>query len=235
MHDHDLDFRRKREYLVKKLIEEGILKSSRVIKAMLRVPREEFVLEEYKKYAYVDTPLPILCNQTISAPHMVALMCERAELDVGHKVLEIGTGSGYHAAVIAEIVAPIDEPKEKWGHVYTVERIKELVNFAYNNLKKTGYLNRVTVIHGDGTLGYPKEAPYDRIIVTAAAPKVPEPLLKQLKNGGILVIPVGPKYLQRLVIVKRISDDKFQIIEDTPCAFVPLIGRYGWKDEFSYY
>jgi len=226
-------FKKEREHMVMRLITEGVLKTPKVIKAMLTVPREEFVLPQHRRQAYIDTPLPILKGQTISAPHMVALMCELADLDIGHKVLEIGTGSGYHAAVIAEIVAPKDSRIK--GKVISVERIPELVEFAKKNLEKAGYADRVIVILGDGTLGYPKEAPYDRIIVTAAAPSIPKPLIEQLKVGGIMIIPTGDRFYQRLLVVKKISKDKIEIKEDIPCVFVPLIGKYGWKSGREYY
>lgn len=226
-------FRRERENMVLKLISEGVLKSPKVIKAMLTVPREVFVLPQYRRQAYIDTPLPILKGQTISAPHMVALMCELAELDLGHKVLEVGTGSGYHAAVIAEIVAPRDSKVK--GKVISIERIPELVEYAKKNLEKAGYTDRVIVILGDGTLGYPKESPYDRIIVTAAAPSIPKPLVEQLKVGGIMVIPIGNRYYQRLLVVKKISKEKIEVKESIPCVFVPLVGKYGWRDNIEYY
>jgi len=225
---NEIDFASERRKLVRQLELEGVIRSEKVKKAMLKVPREEFVLPEYKKYAYVDSPLPILKGQTISAPHMVALMCEAADLDTAHKVLEVGTGSGYHAAVIAEIVAPEESPIK--GHVYTIERIPELAEFAKKNLERTGYSDRVTVIVGDGTLGYPEKAPYDRIIVTAAAPKPPEPLLEQLKVGGKLVIPVGSRYLQYLYVIEKKGSNKFRREIVTPCVFVPLVGKYGWSE-----
>ncbi|MEM2227256.1 MAG: protein-L-isoaspartate(D-aspartate) O-methyltransferase, partial [Candidatus Bathyarchaeia archaeon] len=179
-----LELRRK---LVESLKEEGIIKTKEVMEAMLAVPREEFIPEELKDEAYIDCPLPIGYGKTISAPHMVAIMNEALELKPGLKVLEVGAGSGYHAATIAEIIAPkkVDAPK---GHVYTIEIIPELAEFAEKNLKKLNYSKYVTVIVGDGSIGYLKEAPYDRILVTAAASKIPEPLIEQLKNGGILVI-----------------------------------------------
>ncbi len=224
----EIDFASERRKLIRQLELEGVIRSEKVKKAMLKVPREEFVLSEYRKYAYVDSPLPILKGQTISAPHMVALMCEVADLDIGHNVLEIGTGSGYHAAVIAEVVAPEESPIK--GHVYTIERIPELAEFAKKNLEKTGYSDRVTVIVGDGTLGYPEKAPYDRIIVTAAAPKPPEPLLEQLKVGGKLVIPVGSRYLQHLYVIEKKGPKEFMRETVTPCVFVPLVGEYGWSE-----
>ncbi|RLE52019.1 MAG: protein-L-isoaspartate O-methyltransferase [Candidatus Methanomethylicota archaeon] len=222
-------FAKERERLVNKLIQEGILKDPRVIKAMRRVPREEFVPERYRQHAYIDSPLPTLNGQTISAPHMVAMMCELLKLDVGQKVLEVGTGSGYHAAVCAEIVAPSDVDPKLWGHVYSIERIPQLASFARSNLKKTGYDDRVTVIVGDGTLGYPPAAPYDRILVTAAAPSIPKPLIEQLAVNGRIVVPVGGSYYQELVVGVKISADEIRTYSAGGCVFVPLIGRYGWR------
>ncbi|RLE51102.1 MAG: protein-L-isoaspartate O-methyltransferase [Candidatus Methanomethylicota archaeon] len=223
------EFKRKREQLINKLINEGILKDLKVIRAMLRVPREEFVPEKYRNYAYIDSPLPTMSGQTISAPHMVAMMCELLELDVGMKVLEIGTGSGYHAAVCAEIVAPSDTDPKEWGHVYTIERIPELVHFARRNLERTGYSNRVTVILGDGSLGYSEAAPYDRILVTAASPEIPVPLIKQLVIGGKIVIPVGGSYYQELIVGVKDKNGELKTTSAGGCVFVPLIGKYGWK------
>ena len=226
-------YERLRQWLVEKLVREGIIKSERVRKAMLRVPRELFVPDEYKPYSYEDTPLPIGYGQTISAPHMVALMCEEAMLKEGMKVLEVGTGSGYHAAVIAEIVAP-KEARRK-GHVYTIERIPELARFARENLRKAGYLDRVTVIVGDGSLGFKEAAPYDRIIVTAASPDIPRPLFEQLKHKGRMVIPIGDRYWQHLYVVIKKCDGSMEVIRRTPCLFVPLIGKYGFKDTNNQY
>jgi len=160
---------------------------------------------------------------------MVSIMNEALELEVGHRVLEVGAGSGWHAATVAEIVAPSDMAREKWGHVYTVEIIRELADSARANLEKTGYGDRVTVICADGSEGYPSEAPYDRALVTAAAPDVPQPLTEQLRTGGILVIPVGGAYLyQTLVRVRKIDS---RLIEENlgGVAFVPLTGKYGHR------
>lgn len=231
MQDNHKSMAAKRLMLVEKLMREGYIRSSRVATAMLRVPREEFVPTELRQVAYEDTPLPIGMGQTISAPHMVALMCEAAELDVGMKVLEVGTGSGYHAAVIAEIVAPSDRPRTEWGHVYTIERIPELASRAIENLRRTGYGDRVTVVVGDGSKGYPEAAPYDRIIVTAAAPDVPAPLIEQLKEGGKIVIPLGSRYIQYLYVVEKTSGGSVKKTPVTPCLFVPLVGEYGWSRE----
>ncbi len=202
-------------------MEEGYLSDERVISAMLRVPREEFVPPEYRRLSYYDSPLPIGYGQTISALHMVAIMTERLSPMPGHRVLEVGTGSGYQAAVLAEIVGPR-------GHVWTVERIPGLAEFALSNLSRAGYLNRVTIAVGDGSEGFPPASPFDGIIVTAAAPDVPEPLLEQLGDGGRLVIPVGSRWVQVLrVIVKE--GGKLRVEEVLPCVFVPLVGKYGFR------
>ncbi|MHA1630083.1 MAG: protein-L-isoaspartate(D-aspartate) O-methyltransferase [Candidatus Heimdallarchaeota archaeon] len=210
----------------------GYIKSPEVVRAFRMVPREEFIGKNLKRMAYLDRPLPILAGQTISAPHMVAMMVSKdiLNLQVGDKCLEVGAGSGYHAAVIAEIVAPTGTDEKTWGHVYTIERIKELVDFAKANLERTGYANRVTVIHGDGSMGYPEKAPYDKITVACAAPDIPPPLLKQLKPGGRLVIPVaGGGYFQELKVIFKRKDGSIK--SETKCgvAFVPLIGKYGYK------
>ncbi len=230
----DARFEELRKRLVEKLIREGYIRSEKVARAMLRVPRELFVPEELRHLAYEDTPLPIGLGQTISAPHMVAMMTELAELEPGMKVLEVGTGSGYHAAVLAEVVAPSNAPRETWGHVYSVERLPQLAERARRNLERAGYADRVTVIVADGTKGYPPKAPYDRIIVTAAAPEIPEPLIEQLRPGGKMVIPIGDRYLQHLYIVEKRKDGSIKARPVTPCLFVPLIGEHGWKEEDYY-
>ncbi len=160
---------------------------------------------------------------------MVSIMNEALELEVGYKVLEVGAGSGWHASTVAEIVAPTEAPKEEGGHVYTVEVISELAAFAKDNIERAGYGDRITVICGDGSRGYVEEAPYDRVLVTAAAPCVPEPLTDQLKIGGVLVIPVGDvRFYQTLVRVRK-KDGK--LVEENlgGVAFVPLIGKYGHR------
>lgn len=217
--------------MVERLVLEGYITSDKVRRAFLKVPREEFVPGRLRRYAYIDQPLPIGYGQTISAPHMVAMMTERLNPDVGHVVLEVGTGSGYQAAILAEIVAPDGVDRSRWGHVYTIERIPELAEFARRNLERTGYSDRVTVIVGDGSAGYSKAAPFDRIIVTAAAPDIPVPLLEQLKDGGRMVIPVGSRSLQRLYVVEKDERGRVTIMRDTYCVFVPLLGEYGWKAE----
>lgn len=160
---------------------------------------------------------------------MVSIMNEALELEVGLKVLEIGAGSGWHASTVAEIIAPSNRPREEWGRLYTLEIIPELAAFAKRNIEKAGYGDRVTVLCRDGSLGYSEEAPYDRILVTAAAPAVPTPLIGQLKSGGVMVIPVGTiSFYQTL---KRIRKRDGSLLEEDlgGVAFVPLRGKYGHR------
>ncbi|MCS7121776.1 MAG: protein-L-isoaspartate O-methyltransferase [Archaeoglobaceae archaeon] len=207
-----------RKRLAERLKEELGL-SEKVYKAILKVPRHLFVPERYREDSYADIPLPIGYGQTISAPHMVAIMCELLDLKDGEKVLEIGTGSGYHAAVTAEIVG-------KKGKVLSIEYIPELAVEAEKNLKMLGYEN-VIVIVGDGSKGYEPEAPYDKIYVTAAAPDIPRPLIEQLKVGGKMVIPVGSMD-QYLYVVEK--DEKgIRKWNWGAVRFVPLRGEYGFK------
>lgn len=214
----------KRKDLVEKLYNQGYIKTEKVKEAMLKVPREEFMPPENSSYAYLDRPFPIGKGQTISAPHMVAIIAEKLDLTEGMNILEIGTGFGYNAAVVAEIVG-------KEGHVYTIERIPALVEKSKENLNKTGYSDRVTVIEGDGTIGYPDKAPYDRVYGTASAPKIPEPLKEQLKIGGKLIIPMGSDYYQELVSVIRISPDEYRTHNLGGVVFVPMIGKHGWPED----
>lgn len=177
--------------------------------------------------AYVDTPLPIGEGQTISAIHMCLIYLELLQLKEGLNVLEVGAGSGYHAALVAEIVSP--SGKKPSGHVYTIERKTALVEFAEQNLKKAGYSDRVSVILGDGTLGYPEKAPFDRIMVAAAAPKTPPSLVDQLNKEGILLIPVGRhRFWQDLVLLEKDKKGNVKERKTMSVAFVPLIGEEGW-------
>ncbi|MDI6811761.1 MAG: protein-L-isoaspartate O-methyltransferase [archaeon] len=210
-------YEEERKRMVELLRRQGV--SGVVLNAMMQVKRHLFVPPSLSDQAYGDYPLPIGEGQTISAPHMVALMCDYLELNKGEKVLEIGAGSGYHAAVIAEIIG-------EEGQVYSIERIKWLVEFSTENLKRAGYKN-VMVILDDGTLGLPEYAPYDKISVTCAAPDVPPPLLEQLKTGGKMVIPIGG-YRQTLYVVEKKNGVKREGKCDV--VFVPLVGRYGFKE-----
>jgi protein-L-isoaspartate(D-aspartate) O-methyltransferase len=209
-----VEFGKKKTRLLEGLKHQGI--SQRVLDAMSRVPREVFLPESQRPYAYHDSPLEIGWGQTISAPHMVAIMCDLLDLREGLKVLEVGTGSGYHAAVIAELVG-------ESGHVYTMEYVQLLADFARENLRKTGYSN-VTVVVGDGSQGLRRYAPYDRINVAAAAPGIPQPLMDQLGEGGRMVIPVGT-YLQELYLVTK--NQKVKIEKKCDVSFVPLKGKHG--------
>lgn len=217
--------KKEREELVRKLQSHGYIRTDEVKNAMLRIPREEFIPPENRKYAYIDQPLPIGEGQTISAPHMVAMICETLELRKGMKILEIGSGFGYNAAVVAELVGPE-------GHLFTTERIEKLAKCAEDNLKRTGYDKCVTVLHKDGTKGFADEAPYDRIYATASAPKVPEPLKEQLKIKGRLLTPIGSHtYFQELICVLRVSEDEYESRKLGGVAFVPMIGEHGWPEK----
>jgi protein-L-isoaspartate(D-aspartate) O-methyltransferase len=218
------------EKLIDSLVRQGILRSPTVIEAMRSVPRTKFTPQEMQEYADVDTPLQIGSGQTISAPHMVSIMNEALNLKVGHKVLEIGAGSGWHAATVAQIVAPSKAPRSEWGHVYTLEIVAVLAEMAKKNVMRAGFGDRVTIINGDGSKGYAEKAPYDRVFVAAAAPKVPLPLLAQLKAGGIMVIPVGNAAMfQTLVRITKQPDGTTKQENLGSVAFVPLTGEHGQK------
>ena len=207
-----------RKDLIKMLVAERLLKSRKVIKAFEDVPRENFLPERLRGLAYSDTPLPIPGGQTISAPHMVAVMSEYLDVEANHKVLEIGAGSGYQAAILSKMA-----PR---GRVYTIEVVLELTDFAKKNL--AGYKN-VRVFSGDGSIGLPEYAPYDRIIATAGCPSIPRPWMDQLKEGGKIVAPVGGMYEQRLILVEKKDGKILETDLNFPCVFVPLRGLYGWR------
>lgn len=217
----DLNFSIQRERLIESALRNRGITDEAVLSAMREVPREQFVAEEMREFAYRDSPLPIDSGQTISQPYIVALMTEALELAPRERVLEIGTGSGYAAAVLSKIA------KE----VYTVERISDLARSAQDRLKRLGYHN-VHVLNADGTLGWEERGPFDAIVVTAGGPQVPPALLEQLRIGGRLVIPVGPdKDEQRLIRVIRRGDGKFEQEDLGGVQFVPLIGQDGWQDD----
>jgi protein-L-isoaspartate(D-aspartate) O-methyltransferase len=214
LEDHERD----RERMVRMQIEARGVRDPRVLEAMRAVPRHLFVPGHVIGSAYRDAPLPIGQGQTISQPYIVALMTELLELKGEEKVLEIGTGSGYQAAILGQLAA----------QVITVERIPQLAQEASELLVQLGYDN-VHVKVGDGTLGWPDDAPYDAVIVTAASPQIPEPLKGQLTDGGRLVAPVGPRWTQELVRVRR-RGDRYHSETLLGVAFVPLIGEHGWQE-----
>jgi protein-L-isoaspartate(D-aspartate) O-methyltransferase len=200
------------------LVPRGI-RDPRVLAALRQVPRHRFIPSPLWDQAYGDYPLPIGEDQTISQPYIVALMTEILEPRETDRVLEIGAGSGYQAAILAELVA----------QVFTMDRVGPLANRARETLAAMGYQN-IQTRWGDGTLGWPEEAPFDGIMVTAAAPQVPRPLTEQLAPGGRLVIPVGDRYSQTLTLVRQTKEGlKFEY--HGGCRFVPLIGQYGWPEE----
>ncbi|MEW6571611.1 MAG: protein-L-isoaspartate(D-aspartate) O-methyltransferase [Nitrospirota bacterium] len=200
------------------LLPRGI-KDRRVLDAMKKVPRHIFVEKHDQHRAYEDMALSIGEGQTISQPYMVAIMTELLELKGNEKVLEIGTGSGYQTAILAELA------KE----VFTVEYIASLAEKAREKFETLGYQN-IHVAVADGTLGWPEKAPFDRIVVTAGAPKIPDPLLEQTAEGGIIVAPVGDRISQQLLRVKKVGG-RLLTQQHIPCVFVPLLGKYGWKVE----
>jgi protein-L-isoaspartate(D-aspartate) O-methyltransferase len=212
-----MDLTRSKEELFKRLRRD--ISDERVLDAMWRVPRELFVTAMNYAYAYDDRPLPIGEGQTISQPFIVAMMTQALELDDASKVLELGTGSGYQTAILAELV----------GQVVTVERLPGLSRSAETILNNMGYTNISFRIASD-VLGWPDDAPYDAILVTAAAPKIPQALVDQLKAGGRLVIPVGSRWEQTLLrVIKR--DKETEINQLTSCRFVPLIGEDAWDSD----
>jgi protein-L-isoaspartate(D-aspartate) O-methyltransferase len=207
------------ETMIQQQVVERGIRDERVIAALRRVARDRFFPAGSKDEAFADRAAPIGHGQTISQPYMVALMTQRLDVGVNHKVLEIGTGSGYHAAILAQLA----------GEVYTVERLKPLLDQAWERLMEMQVRN-VHFRHGDGTLGWPEEAPFDRILIAAGAPKLPEKLLReQLKDDGIAVLPVGMEDEQMLVEVRRHGAELIST-EVCPCRFVKLIGSEGWVD-----
>jgi protein-L-isoaspartate(D-aspartate) O-methyltransferase len=207
-----------RERMVAEQLLERNIRDPRVLEAMRTVPRHSFVPLDQRGLAYVDSPLPIGNGQTISQPYIVALMTQLLELKGSEKVLEVGTGSGYQAAVLSQLAA----------EVYTIERHADLGRYAARILEDLGYLN-VHVKIGDGSRGLVEFAPFDAILVTAAAPQVPRPLLAQLVNGGCLVIPVGARGNQTLERWVR-NADRYLNDMITAVAFVPLLGEFGWQE-----
>jgi protein-L-isoaspartate(D-aspartate) O-methyltransferase len=204
--------------MVERQLRRRDIRDERVLDAMARVPRELFVPPELRSRAYEDAALPIGSGQTISQPYMVAAICQTLELRGHERVLDVGAGSGYQAAVLAELA---DE-------VHTIERVPELAEHARAALDAAGY-ERVHVHVGDGTLGLPEHAPFDAIAVAAAAPRLPEPLYEQLQPRGRMVVPVGNRYGQELQLVVR-SPEGPAVVRSVPCRFVPLVGERGFDE-----
>ena len=214
------EFVQERQQMVADQIARRDVSDRRVLDAMRVVPRHRFVPSSLLSQAHGDFPLPVGEGQTISQPYIVALMTEHMRLSPGDHVLEVGCGSGYQAAVLSEVVGP-------QGDVVSIERIPALARSARERLSELGFDN-ISVVEGDGTLGHPEGAPYDGIIVTAAAPTVPEPLVDQLGPDARLVIPVGGSWLQELVAIER-EDGGARKRHICGCRFVPLIGEHGWE------
>lgn len=214
------------DYLRKAMVENQLkdrgIKSVDILRVMNKVDRHRFVPETYRHLAYSDSPLSIGANQTISQPYIVALMLEKLEISKEHKVLEIGTGSGYQTALMAELAE----------QVYTIERITSLALGAQRILKSMGY-NNIFFHIGDGSKGWcdcqPECSAFDRIIVAAAAPEIPFSLMNQIADGGRLIIPAGNRLSQDLIMIERLGDE-FRTSTHGRCAFVPLIGEEGWKN-----
>ena len=208
-----------RERMIRELIAARGVKDERVLAALRKVPRHLFVKDHLRTQSYGDHALPIGSSQTISQPYIVARMTELLEVAPEHSVLEIGTGSGYQTAILALLAR----------RVYSLERVAELAREAIPRMRQLGIEN-VKIQVFDGTVGWSEWAPYDRILVTAGAPKVPEPLLDQLAPGGVLVVPEGQLNAQRLVIYRRLARGAIRRSEGEDVAFVPLLGRHGWKE-----
>ena len=217
------DFSAERAAMVEEQLRQRGIRDTAVLDAMGAIPRELFVPERFQPQAYKDGPLPIPHKQTISQPYVVAYMLSLLHLQPTDAVLEVGTGSGYAAAVLGRIARV----------VYTIERHEKLVTYAQKRLDYLGCHN-VYVIHGDGTQGYPAQAPYQGIVVAAGGPTIPDSLKKQLAKGGRLVMPVGlDRRHQHLVRVTRVDDETFEEERKGPVAFVPLIGSEGWQQNLD--
>ena len=210
----------RRAFMVEAQLRERGLRDARVLAAMQKVPRHEFVAPDLRDQAYDDHPLPIGHGQTISQPYIVAAMLEALALRPVDVVLEVGSGCGYQTALLCELCA----------RVYSMEVFAELAAFARQTLERLGYRNAEVVV-GDGTLGLPGKAPFDAIAVSAAAPHVPAPLFEQLKEGGRMIIPVGPELLQELQLVRKL-EGKPEVTHLDGCRFVPLVGKEGFAGRY---
>ncbi len=209
-----------RQRMVEEQLERRGIRNPRVLAAMRKVAREQFLDAAQRERAYEDSPLPIGAGQTISQPYMVARMLELLALRGAERVLEIGAGSGYQTALLCELAR----------QVFAVERVASLAALAGRRLRDLGYRN-LEIGAFDGTYGWRERAPFDAIVVAAAAPRIPALLVDQLGDGGRLVIPVGSREQQRLATVTRVRPDEYRTEWETPCSFVPLVGRFGWGGE----
>ncbi|MDP3732661.1 MAG: protein-L-isoaspartate(D-aspartate) O-methyltransferase [Candidatus Omnitrophota bacterium] len=211
------------EILRKRMVDEQLIprgiKDPKVLNAFYRIERHKFIPEDSRSSAYADFPLPIGEGQTISQPYIVALMTESLNLTGKERLLEVGTGSGYQTAILAELA----------GEVYSIERFEFLGKMAQTILSGLGYKN-IKIKVGDGTLGWEEGAPFDRIIITAASPKVPLPLIEQLADNGKLILPLGESFSQVLTLVEK-KDGKLKSVDICGCVFVPLIGKHGWSNK----
>jgi protein-L-isoaspartate(D-aspartate) O-methyltransferase len=215
--DHPDTLAQARARMVEEQLRSRGIRDPRVLAAMGKVPREEFISSEDFRDAYGDHPLPIGAGQTVSQPYIVAAMVEALDLRPTDRVLEVGTGTGYEAAILAELAT----------EVWTVERHQELASKAREILARLGYAN-AHVVHGDGSLGLAEQAPFDKILVAAAAPRIPESLVVQLVDGGRLVVPVGTRYEQQVHIARKKGGEIVVTTHDL-CRFVPLVGAEGWQ------
>lgn len=213
----NLDFTEMRKNLISELRKKGI-NDNRILQAIMNVPRERFINNNLQERAYEDNALPILCNQSISQPYTVAFMTMLLDVIPGMKVLEIGTGSGYQAAILAELGAV----------VFSVEIVKELFDYSISKLNELGY--KIMQYYSDGTMGWKEFAPYDRIIVTAGSPQIPIELINQLVIGGKLVIPIGDKNIQTMNLIEKYSENEYSKTYHDNFRFVPLTGKEGWQN-----